>query len=64
MISNALKGRVFSDKSLEIMKIAAINRKGDRTSFYGKRHTDETKGKIASKKYIKVKITDLQTKPI
>jgi len=29
------------------MKIAAINRKGDRTSFYAKRHTDETKGKIA-----------------
>lgn len=64
MISNALKGRVFSDKSLERMKIAAINRKGDRTSFYGKRHTYETKGKMASKKYIKVKITDLQTKQI
>jgi hypothetical protein len=32
------------------MKIAAINRNGDRTWFYGKRDRDETKGIIGKKK--------------
>lgn len=52
MISNALKGRVFSEDSLERMKTAAVGKKGVNTSFYRKKHTDESKAKMASKMYI------------
>lgn len=37
------------------MKIAAMNRKGVNTSFYGKTHTAETKAKMAKKNIYKSK---------
>lgn len=64
MISKALKGRVFSEKFIERMKIAALNRKGVNTSFYGKTHTEESKAKMANKLHKNIKITDTQTKQI
>lgn len=46
------------------MRIAASARSGVNTSFYGKKHTDEAKAKMALKNRINVNITDLQTKQI
>lgn len=50
LISNALNNRVFSDESKEKMRLAIKDRVGIKTSFFGKRHTIETKNKIALKK--------------
>ena len=43
------------------MKTAAVGKKDVNTSFYGKKHTNESKAKMASKMYIFIKITNIQT---
>ena len=61
MISNALREIIFSEDSLERIKTAAVGKKDVNTSFYGKKHTNESKAKMASKMYIFIKITNIQT---
>jgi len=55
-ISEALKGRVFSEESLTKMREARRLRIGVEASFYGKLHSIDTKNKISNTKSILVKI--------
>jgi len=61
LISDGLKGRKFSKDCVVKMKIAAKLRLGNKTSFFGKTHSIETKYKISLKNYIWVKVTDIET---
>lgn len=48
--SQALKGRVFSSEWRNKLSIKAKQRIGPKNSFYGKKHTDETRYKFANRK--------------
>ena len=61
LISNALKNRIFSDKSKEKMKIAIKLRLGKKSSFLGKTHTIETRNRISLTKSLPIKIINIET---
>jgi len=60
----ALKDCVYSEESIEILNIAAKDRAGVKTSFFGKTHTVETKNRMALKNSLHslpVKVTEIET---
>ena len=61
LISSALKNRIFSNKSKEKMKIASKLRLGEKSFFFGKTHTIETRNKISLIKSLPVKIMNIVT---
>jgi group I intron endonuclease len=64
LLSNAFKGHVFSEYSLDKMRLAAKSRVGNKTSFYGKTHIIETIAKIPLKKFSLIKVIDTNTNTI
>ena len=56
----ALKDRVYSEESLEKLKIAAKDRTGVKTSFFEKTHTVETKNRMGLKNSLPVKVTEIE----
>ena len=61
LLSNAFRGRIFSEDSLDKMRLAAKLRVGKKTSFFGKTHTIDTIAKISLRKSMFVKILDVST---
>jgi len=61
LLSNVFKGRVFSEDSLDKMRVAARLRVGNKTSFFGKTHSIETITKISMTKFSLVKVIDINT---
>lgn len=61
LISNALKNRIFSDKSKEKMKISVKLGLGTKSSFFGITPTIETINRISLTKSLSVKIMNIET---
>ena len=61
LLRNAFKGRLFSEDSLDKMRVAAKLRVGKKTSFFGKMHSIETITKISMTKFSSIKVIDITT---
>lgn len=51
---NKGKNGIYSNETLELMRLNKMNVTGNKNPFYGKHHTEETKQKISEKNSIKV----------
>jgi group I intron endonuclease len=61
LISNASKIHRHSEESKEKMRVAAKIRTGEKTSFFGKIHTIKSRNLIALKKFLPIKVTNVET---
>lgn len=60
-LSNAMRGRVFTDQHRRKLSEKASLRTGDRNPFYGKSHSDSTRNRISVANSLPVAMCDLTT---